>query len=122
MSLVRVTYFRNTPVAEVTITEVGVGLFFSCFISFCHFKILYGRPKWVWGMVILFVVCLLMSLPTIYFSPHLFFYFESLFWPLLGLYLINSKRYREMRAKFVELRRKRERVQAIGRARRKRNG
>jgi len=59
-----------------------------------------------------FAVCLLVVLPTLLYRPHWFIYSESLFWPLLGLLLINSKGYRSMVKKLVEVRRLREAAKA----------
>jgi len=55
-----------------------------------------------------FVLCLLVVLPTLQYRPHWFIYSESLFWPLLGLLLLNGKGYRSMVRKLVEVRRVRE--------------
>ena len=94
-----------------------VGLAF--FITLCNFMIAYGRPKWVWGMYGLFIACLLVALPGFQFSPHPFIYAESLFWPVLGLLLLRSKRHREMCAKAVELHHMRRKVSAAINKRRK---
>ncbi len=63
-------------------------------------------------MVGFFVVCLLVTLPTLAYGPHWFIYSECLFWPLLGLLLINGKGYRAMVGKVVDVRRLREAAKA----------
>ena len=73
-----------------------------------NFLVVRGHAWAVWGMVGFFVMCLLVVLPTLQYHPHWFIYSESLFWPLLGLLLINSKGYRSMVGKLVEVRRLRE--------------
>jgi hypothetical protein len=64
--------------------------------------------RWFWVFAGLFVACLLCVLPTIGYRPNRFVYAAGLFFPLLGLLLLNSKRHREMRSKLVEVRRQRE--------------
>ncbi|MGA9701809.1 hypothetical protein [Pseudomonas sp.] len=91
----------------------------ALFITLCNVMIGYGWPKWVWGMRGLFLACLLVALPGFHFSPHPFIYVECFFWPLLGLLLLRSKRYREFLAKAVELRHMRAKVQAAINKRRK---
>lgn len=91
----------------------------ALFITHCNFMIAYGRPKWARGMYGLFIACLLVALPGFQFSPHPFIYAESLFWPVLGLLLLRSKRHREMCAKAVELHHMRGKVSAAINKRRK---
>lgn len=91
----------------------------ALFITLCNVMIAYGWPKWVWGMYGLFVACLLVALPGFKFSPNTFIYLECFFWPLLGLLLLRSKRYREFLAKAVELRHMRAKVVAAVKKRRK---
>jgi hypothetical protein len=79
----------------------------ALFITLCNFMIASGRPKWVWGMYALFIACLLVAVPGFHFSPNPFLYAECIFWPVLGLLLLRSKRHQEMRANYVELRRMR---------------
>lgn len=97
----------------------NAGRLFVLFITFCNVMIAYGRPKWVLGMYALFIACLLIALPAFQFSPHPFIYVEGVFWPLLGLLLLRSKRHQEFRTKAVELRHLRAKVVAAVNARRK---
>jgi hypothetical protein len=84
----------------------------ALFVANSNFLVVRGRAWAVWAMVAFFAVCLLVVLPTLLYRPHWFIYSESLFWPLLGLLLINSKGYRSMVKKLVEVRRLREAAKA----------
>jgi len=84
----------------------------ALFVANSNFLVVRGRAWAVWGMVAFFTTCLLVVLPTLPYRPHWFIYSESLFWPLLGLLLINSKGYRSMVSKLVEVRRLREAAKA----------
>ncbi|WP_017479199.1 hypothetical protein [Pseudomonas sp. PAMC 26793] len=117
VSLAGSTYFRAVPLEVGARVEFGVCMALSMVITLSNFMVLYGRSKWVWALVVYFIVCLLTALPTIQFSPNKFIYAESLFWPLLGLLILNSRRHREMRGKFLELRYRRKRIREILRRR-----
>ena len=91
----------------------------ALFITYCNFMIAYGRPKWVWGMYGFFIACLLVAIPAFQFSAHPFIYAGSIFWPVLGLLLLRSKRHREMCVNYVELRHMRGKVSAAINKRRK---
>ncbi|WEL87688.1 hypothetical protein P0D90_29210 [Pseudomonas sp. CBSPCBW29] len=95
VSLAGSTYFRAVPLEVGARVEFGVCMALSVVITLSNFMVLYGRSKWVWALVVYFIVCLLTALPTIQFSPNKFIYAESLFWPLLGLLILNSRRHRE---------------------------
>lgn len=85
-----------------------------------NYLIVRGWPWCAWVMVALFAACLLTVLPTIQYEPHKFIYAEGLFWPLLGVLLLNSKRHREMRIQLVEIRRQRELIKQASKASRPR--
>ncbi|MCK3826580.1 MULTISPECIES: hypothetical protein [unclassified Pseudomonas] len=112
--LVENYYFPLLSNAAAEIT----GLVLVVFITHCNFMIVCGRPKWTWGMYALFIACLLVAVPGYHFSPN-FLYAECFFWPILGLLLLRSKRHREMRAAYVELRHMRAKVVAAVKKRRK---
>jgi hypothetical protein len=82
----------------------GLVLFFS------KAQVTYGRIRLVWVSVGIYVICLLISLPTIAYRPPPFLYAISLISPLTGLLILNSHRCRELRHKMVEIRHKREAV------------
>ncbi|NCE90757.1 solute carrier organic anion transporter [Pseudomonas sp. L13] len=113
--LVENYYLPSLSNADAEIT----GLVLVVFITHCNFMIIYGRPKWAWGMYGLFIACLLVALPGFQFSPHPFVYAGCFFWPILGLLLLRSKRHQEMRAAYVEVRHMRAKVQAAINKRRK---
>jgi len=85
----------------------------------CNFMVVRGRPQWVWGLVVVLVVCLLSVLPTLENRPHKVIYALAVLFPLLGLLLLNSKRHREMRSKLVDIRHQREALKNALKARRK---
>lgn len=97
----------------------NAGRVLALFITHCNFMIASGRPKWAWGMYGLFIACLVVAVPGFHFSPNPFIYAECFFWPVLGLLLLRSKRHREMRANYVELRHLRGKVSAAINKRRK---
>jgi len=106
--LVENYYLPSLP--SLAAFKTGVAL--ALFITLCNVMIAAGRPKGAWGMYALFIACLLVAVPGFLFSPSLFLYAECFFWPILGLLLLRSKRHREMRAAYVELRHLRAKVQA----------
>jgi hypothetical protein len=106
--LVENYYLPSLP--SLAAFKTGVAL--ALFITLCNVMIAAGRPKGAWGMYALFIACLLVAVPGFLFSPRLFLYAECFFWPILGLLLLRSKRHREMRAAYVELRHLRAKVQA----------
>lgn len=108
VSLAASTYFRAVPV-DVRATASWVAtVVIGMVIMHSNYLIVRGRPWCAWVMVAVFAVCLLTVLPTIQYEPHKFIYAEGLFWPLLGVLLLNSKRHREMRSRLVEIRHQRE--------------
>lgn len=108
VSLAASTYLRAVPV-DVRATAAWVAtVVIGMVIVHSNYLIVRGRPWCAWVMVALFAACLLTVLPTIQYEPHKFIYAEGLFWPLLGVLLLNSKRHREMRSRLVEIRHQRE--------------
>ena len=112
ISLAASTYFADVPVATNATVSWFVVLFAALFVTNSNFLVVRGHAWAVWGMVGFFVVCLLVTLPTLAYEPHWFIYSECLFWQLLGLLLINSKGYRAMVGKLVGVRRLREAAKA----------
>jgi hypothetical protein len=105
-------YPRTAPWALSASSAEEACVVLALFTTLCNVMIGYGRPKWVWGMYGFFIACLLVALPALRFSPHPFIFAESIVWPLVGLLLLCSKRHQEFRAKAVELRHLRAKVQA----------
>ena len=114
ISLAASTYFADVPVGTNATVSWFVVVLAGLFVTNSNFLVVRGYAWAVWGMVGFFVVCLLVALPTLAYGPHWFIYSECLFWPLLGLLLINSKGYRLMVAKLVEVRHLREAAKAGG--------
>ncbi|WP_226455611.1 hypothetical protein [Pseudomonas sp. AF03-9] len=108
ISLAASTYFADVPMATNATVSWFVVLFAALFVTLSNILVVRGHAWAVWGMVGFFVVCLLVTLPTLAYGPHWFIYSECLFWPLLGLLLINGKGYRAMVGKLVGVRRMRE--------------
>ncbi|WLH79899.1 hypothetical protein PSH81_02715 [Pseudomonas sp. FP2335] len=112
ISLAASTYFADVPMATNATVSWFVVLFAALFVTLSNILVVRGHAWAVWGMVGFFVVCLLVTLPTLAYGPHWFIYSECLFWPLLGLLLINGKGYRAMVGKLVGVRRLREAAKA----------
>ncbi|AKS06687.1 hypothetical protein [Pseudomonas trivialis] len=104
------SYFPRLPMDDNLKYSFLGGLALTWGIVHCNFMIARGRPQWVWPLVSLLALCVLAILPTIGFDPHPLSYGLSLFFPLLGLLLLNSKRHREMRQKLLEIRHLREAI------------
>ncbi|TIR55196.1 MAG: hypothetical protein E5X26_00030 [Mesorhizobium sp.] len=102
------SYFRHLPLADSTTWSFLAGIALTLVIVHCNFMIARGRPSWVWPLVAVLGGCFLGVLPVIEYRPDRLIYSLSLFFPLLGLLLLNSKRHREMRSKLVEIRQQRE--------------
>ncbi|MBO1539370.1 MULTISPECIES: hypothetical protein [unclassified Pseudomonas] len=103
-------FLAGVPLAsQAKLSAIGIAI---CTMVLVHsnFMVIRGRPGWIWLFVGLFVACLLCVLPTIGYRPNRIAYAAGLFFPLLGLLLLNSKRHREMRSKLVEIRHQRERI------------
>ena len=101
-------YLSGATIGEQATWSVLGGAAVTLIAVHCNFMVMRGRPRWVWGLVGLLVLCLLSVLPTIEGRPHRVLYAMAVLFPLLGLLLLNSKRHREMRSKLVEIRRQRE--------------
>jgi NhaP-type Na+/H+ or K+/H+ antiporter len=83
----------------------------------CHFFLIRGRIRAVWGMELFFFLCLFLSLPIIEHSPGELMFFVGVLAPVVGLLMLNSRRHRQMREIFFFMRRKRERFRSIRRVR-----
>lgn len=101
------SFFAGVPLAsQGKLSAIGIAI---CTMVLVHsnFMVIRGRTGWIWLFVGLFVACLLCVFS---YRPNRIVYAAGLFFPLLGLLLINSKRHREMRSKLVEIRHQRERI------------
>ncbi len=70
--------------------------------------VFYSRTHWVWINVEIYCLCFLASLLSIIYNPNTYLYSMALLGPLIGLFILNSSRCREMRHTMVQVRRKRE--------------
>lgn len=108
ISLAASTYFADVPMATSATVSWCAVMAAALFVVNSNVLVVRGYAWAVWGMAGFFVVCLLVAVPTLHYRPHWFIYSECVFWPLLGLLLLNSKSYRSMVRKLVEVRRLRE--------------
>jgi len=110
VALAFITYFRDTPIAQVGLKIMSVGALLILLTVHSNFMILRGRPSWVWAMVGIYVVCLLFVVPMLQYQPHKVLYGLALLFPFLGLLILNTKLQREMRQKLLEIRHLRQAV------------
>lgn len=110
VSLAMSTYFRAVPVDIRATSGWAATVIIAMVIVHSNYLIVRGRPWCAWVMVAVLAACLLTVLPTIQYDPHKFIYAEGVFWPLLGVLLLSSKRHREMRARLLDIRHERQRI------------
>jgi hypothetical protein len=72
-----------------------------------HAGVVRGRHWGSWLVAVFYVASIFIVLPTYTYRPHWFVYTSILFTGLLGLLVLNSARYREMRVKLFEYRQQR---------------
>ncbi|AUG08842.1 hypothetical protein [Pseudomonas sp. S09G 359] len=104
------TYLSGAPEDATLRNWFFSGLAINVVFSIAQIQVLYGHPHWTWVNVVIYLMCLLVSLPTIAYRPNLYLYAITLLAPLLGLLILNSNRCRELRRKSVEIRHKREAI------------
>lgn len=109
-------FFRPLWLGEGVKWLFGSALVAVVYMCVCHFFLVLGRVVWVWGVVLLFVGCLCAALPVIEYRPIKVLYFLAVFFPLMGLLVLNSNRHREMRKIMVIVRHKRERLLGVRKA------
>lgn len=110
VALAGVTYLRTVD-PQLKSSYSGFGLFtLMALLVLGNVMIARGRSWAVWLMVGYFGACLLFVLPMIQYQPHLLIYCSAVVFPMLGLLLLNSKRHREMRHRFVQIRHLRQAV------------
>lgn len=98
-------FFQDVPLIK-SCRWLGVsGLAFIGLLAHFNFMLVRGRQGWIWGNVMLLVGCLLFSLPALEYRPDKLTYVVSVFSPLIGLYLLGTNRYRELRQALVKARR-----------------
>jgi hypothetical protein len=98
------SYFQGWDILLTAKWYMAMAVAMSVFQTFCCFMLLRGGSAWAWGMVGIFMLCLLVSVPTAGWSPHLLLFLLAIAVPLMGLYCINTRRYREMLRFLIGLR------------------
>lgn len=83
--------------------------FFTLIIIFvtAHAAVVRGRNWGAWLVAMFCVGSIIITLPTYTYRPHMFIYSSALLTGLLALLVLNSTKYREMRAQLFEYRQKR---------------
>lgn len=97
------SYFDHTDLDFKIKFYIVSTLVFSLFQVASGVMILHGHSRWVAGIVLLYTLCLLTSLPAIFFQESLVFYSVALCLPLMGLYCLNSARFRLMVSAAAEM-------------------
>lgn len=98
------SYFENADLSWKIKFYFITGLSLSTLQVVSGSMILHGRPRWVVGMIVIYVLCLMASLLAMFFQGSFAFYSLALCIPLLGLYCLNSVSFRSMLAAAAELR------------------
>lgn len=111
------SYFGTLSMADNVKWSFWGGITLTLVVVHCNFMIARGRPFWVWPLVGVSGLCFLCVLPTIEYRPDSLIYSLSLFFPLVAVLLLNSRRHREMRQKLMEVRYLREAAIAKHKAR-----
>ncbi|MFC6338977.1 hypothetical protein GIR22_05985 [Pseudomonas sp. CCM 7891] len=112
VSLAGVTYLRGVDPSLKTNSSGLAILVLVAVLVFGNVMIARGRP-WAAGLVAGYLgSSLLFVVPMIQYHPHMLIYCSAVLFPLLGLLLLNSKSHREMRAKLLEIRHRRQAVKA----------
>ncbi len=98
--------FQDVPLSK-SCRWLGVsGLAFIALLTHFNVMLVRGRQGWIWGNVMLLVGCLLFSLSALEYRPDKLTYVVGVFSPLIGLYLLGTDRYRELRQALVKARRR----------------
>ncbi|MFL1502552.1 hypothetical protein ACI77J_16380 [Pseudomonas sp. O64] len=108
--LAMLTYLSTYPIGFATKTSFFGAAGLGAVFAIAKYQVLYGRIQWAWLNVAIYLICLLVSLPTIAYGPNVYLYSMTLLGPLTGLLILNSNRCRELRHKMVEIRHKREAI------------
>ena len=110
-------FYRQLRVEDGVMWLLAGALLAVAFLCVCHFFLIWGRVIWVWGVALLFFICLCLALPIVEYRPTKIVYFLGVLSPLIGLLTLNSSRHREMRKIFISARHKRKRFLGIRKAR-----
>ena len=106
-TLMNLTYFAHAS-DELTSNAFFIAGGIACAVfGIAQSLVLHGYPRWVWLQVGVFIIYLLLVVPTILYSPDHRLFTLALLSPLIGLLCLNSKRQRQMRREMLEIRHKR---------------
>ncbi|MFJ4133826.1 hypothetical protein [Pseudomonas cyclaminis] len=109
-TLMNLTYFAHAS-DELTRDAFFITGGIACVLfGVAQSFVLHGYPRWVWLQVGVFIIDLLLVMPTILYSPDHLLFTLALLSPLIGLLCLNSKRQRQMRREMLEIRHKRKGV------------
>jgi hypothetical protein len=96
-SALAITSYFVTADTDLGLKIAFAGLMVTTLIqTISGFNILCGRPRYVFGIALLFYFHLLVSVFAIAYDPPPGLYFLALTTSLAGLFCVNSKRYRAM--------------------------
>ncbi len=103
-TLMNLTYFSDASDGFIDgVFFLGGGM--ACVVfGVAQSIVLHGYPRWVWLQTGVFMIYLLLVLPTALFSPDHRLFILALLSPVFGLMCLNSKRQREMRQEMLEIR------------------
>ncbi|WP_338477492.1 hypothetical protein VRB67_12890 [Pseudomonas trivialis] len=82
-------------------------------LLFLNLMIARGRNWASSWLACYFVVCLMLVVPTLNDRPHSLAFFLGIVFPLLGLLMLNTDLYREMRHKCLEMRIQRAQIRVM---------
>ncbi|WP_460949606.1 hypothetical protein AB6N16_19660 [Pseudomonas marginalis] len=109
-TLTMLTYLSTYPVGFAAKTALFGAAGLGAVFALAKYEVLYGRTYWVWLNVAIYLISLLIALPTIAYRPDLYLYSMAILGPLIGLLILNCNRCRELRQKSVEIRHKRQAI------------
>ncbi len=108
VAVIGFSYLSDVPLKPTKgVALVGGGALMGLVVFLTHFMMVRGRLGAIWGIVAVLFGCLLVGLPSYVYQPPLGVYAIVVLSPLVGLLLLNSKRHRQMRQHFLELRQQR---------------
>ena len=108
--LILETYLSGAPNDHTFRNWFFSGLVINAVFTIAQAQVLYGRIKCVWVNVGIYCLCFLASLFAITYKPNIYLYSMALLAPVIGLLILNSNRYRELRQTSVDIRHKREAI------------
>lgn len=102
--LASTTYLRRLGPAMQTGSSVALLLGLMILSGLGHWMLARGRVASTGWQTGYFVLCLIVVTPTIQYRPHALAYLLGVAFPLLGILLLNTYRYHDMRLKLANIR------------------